>query len=115
MARTAAVAPVVDVLDAPVALRTPGGNDGVRRGTAERMARSKSLGASWNGDGVRLETTVTAARGSGEDVLVAPAIPGDGGGVDEEERDTARTMVTTARSFASWLGEEAWSEMRQRR
>ena len=41
----------MDVLDAPVALRTPGGNYGVRRGTAERMARSKSSGASWNGDG----------------------------------------------------------------
>ena len=50
-ARTAAVAPVVDVVVAPVVLRTSGGDDGMRRGTAERMARSESSGASWNGDG----------------------------------------------------------------
>ena len=65
--RTAAGGTAVDVDDVPVVLRARGENDGVRRGTAERMSRSKSSGASWNGDGVRLETTVTVARGSGDD------------------------------------------------
>ena len=104
MARTAAVAPVVDVLDAPVALRTPGGNDGVRRGTAERMARSKSSGASWNGDGVRLETTVTAARGSGEDVLGVPVVLGLSEDHDEMRDDTEKTMELKATIDASGNG-----------
>ena len=78
--------------------RTPGGDDGVRRGTAKRIARSESSGASWNGDGVRLETTVTAARGSGEDVLGVPVILGLEEGDHEVRQSDARTMVVSASS-----------------
>ena len=49
-------------------LRPPGGDDGVRRGTAERMAWSESSGASWKGDGRRTEVGgAPAASGMDED------------------------------------------------
>ena len=61
MARTAAMAPVVDVLDAPMVVRTPGGDDGVQSDTAEVKVCSACSIASCHGVEARPEDHETAA------------------------------------------------------
>ena len=60
-ARTAVVAPVVAVLDAPVVLRTPGGDDGVQKDTTETLETTATSGASRDDGEVQLEDHGTAA------------------------------------------------------
>ena len=70
--------------------------------------------SSWSGDGVRLETTVTAARGSGEDVLGVPVVLELEEGYHEVRQGDARTMVVSASSCTSCNGDEVRTEVRRR-